>query len=417
MFVELGSAITDSNIGKLLKFDQDAGKQIFVLTVICYLIFQMDMESLIVAYVSCMVYVLMLLQNRGQAPPKKKVFPVDVPYDSSCYDEDEDEEPEKQQQQQRKQQQQQLRQHQKTPGQALPALEPDANTDTNLFLKTRLSQQVQKSRDVKSCDRIEHLSAVNIVANTTMGNNTMHTTKSGFSAVAADLSTASFETQSRLAWPPGLPYPLEPQVTLRSPLSSSPKPDDSQLPSSPEAVRLPPGLFEPKDEGQNQHVLPTEVEHLPSSGMETQPEGNEPSGTLASLGADVHPDGCIPCKFLVSRTGCKDGEKCIYCHAPHPDLNQGQRRRLMSRINRKKRQEEAANAQSLVDEQHVQAIQVNPSNGNSEDVQLSNFEGWYPSLDYNGHYDTWGMQIQPSQEQVKVYRSAKPRLSKNPALF
>merc|ERR1719389_246261 len=60
---------------------------------------------------------------------------------------------------------------------------------------------------------------------------------------------------------------------------------------------------------------------------------------LPSLGAKFHPEECIPCKFLVSRNGCKDGENCIYCHAPHPELNQGQRRRLMSRINRKKRQD------------------------------------------------------------------------------
>merc|ERR1719456_283293 len=111
--------------------------------------------------------------------------------------------------------------------------------------------------------------------------------------MSMDSAPVSFETQSLLAWPPGLPYPVEPQNTPQSPLPSSQKPGHGQLPSSPEPGCLPPGLCEPEDAGQNSHFLPPEVEQFPSSCNEPEPEGNEPPATLPSLGADVHPDGCI----------------------------------------------------------------------------------------------------------------------------
>lgn len=333
MFAELGAAMTTGR--KFLKSDCNAWSSILVASiVICLMIMQMDLESLIIAYISTGTLVLVL--RREHTFPKQ----------NHC-----------------------LWQH----GESQPFSKPYRQQQPKNVFNTRRSPPDREPHNSKPSDCIESLA----------DNEYLDFVKSGSSSASEDGSLSSSpESESELVWP------LEPkdEPKKRSPSAQLQTPS-SQLPATLSVLQAPSSTIEPTDyqyhsclefhpykfkEDDQRHFLldlyqcefkadPAFDE--PEFGPETnkalddepahgqlrlsleEPDVSNAFPALPSLGSKFHPEECIPCKFLVSRSGCKDGEACVYCHAPHPDLNQGQRRRLMSRINRKKRQEGVLNGQ------------------------------------------------------------------------
>lgn len=327
MFAELSSTITTGR--KLLKSDRETVSTLLFASILgCYIIIQMDLESLILAYMSTGAYLLVLC--REQTFPKK-TFSVDVCHRLWWCGEG----PGKSKPHIEQEKGQQYRTN------YIPAFESDESTCFDLVLNARRSPQVQTShlfelRDCKDC-----------LAAAEADNEHLDDVEAGFSSAAAygvllsrlDPTTKSGkearEVKSELAWP------LEPQET------------DDQCQSW---LELNACELKEDDQGHslldlNQYQYQSKEDSAFEDPAFEEPEMNKvPVAELAdgqlglpSLGAKFHPEECIPCKFLVSRNGCKDGEACVYCHAPHPELNQGQRRRLMSRINRKKRQDAMLN--------------------------------------------------------------------------
>eukprot|EP00928_Gymnodinium_smaydae_P089518 TRINITY_DN73479_c0_g1_i1.p1 TRINITY_DN73479_c0_g1~~TRINITY_DN73479_c0_g1_i1.p1 ORF type:complete len:201 (+),score=13.70 TRINITY_DN73479_c0_g1_i1:32-604(+) len=46
---------------------------------------------------------------------------------------------------------------------------------------------------------------------------------------------------------------------------------------------------------------------------------------VPSLGSVWHAEGrCLPCKYFLQNSGCKDGMSCAFCHLEHRGLSQGQ---------------------------------------------------------------------------------------------
>mmetsp|Transcript_77807 Transcript_77807/g.241796 ORF Transcript_77807/g.241796 Transcript_77807/m.241796 type:complete len:259 (+) Transcript_77807:111-887(+) len=52
---------------------------------------------------------------------------------------------------------------------------------------------------------------------------------------------------------------------------------------------------------------------------EEEEEGRVPNGGSYSAGSKLHDSGgCRPCHYVATKTGCKNGADCTFCHLDHP---------------------------------------------------------------------------------------------------
>eukprot|EP00928_Gymnodinium_smaydae_P018508 TRINITY_DN17041_c0_g1_i1.p1 TRINITY_DN17041_c0_g1~~TRINITY_DN17041_c0_g1_i1.p1 ORF type:complete len:365 (+),score=39.43 TRINITY_DN17041_c0_g1_i1:54-1148(+) len=73
----------------------------------------------------------------------------------------------------------------------------------------------------------------------------------------------------------------------------------------------------------------------------------EVSGSLTNAGAVWHAGGrCIPCKFFRSKSGCKGGLNCEFCHYPHQELSRSQLRSRFKQAHYKNGEANGASAAS-----------------------------------------------------------------------
>eukprot|EP00746_Dinoflagellata_sp_MGD_P008009 gnl/MRDRNA2_/MRDRNA2_115961_c0_seq1.p1 gnl/MRDRNA2_/MRDRNA2_115961_c0~~gnl/MRDRNA2_/MRDRNA2_115961_c0_seq1.p1 ORF type:complete len:392 (+),score=39.28 gnl/MRDRNA2_/MRDRNA2_115961_c0_seq1:63-1178(+) len=358
MFAELSTVMTEGR--KLLTYDHDA-VTLIILFSICLLIVQMDWESLIVAYISTGAYVL-VLQNlwRAQAPIEK-ACPVDGNYCSWRQRGD----------------QYVSKLHVSKLKQQSPAhtwmLAPVEANEKDLCAAGSCSPLVATHSpslclDVQSSPPPGLDSQGPVVSLSPKLEDDPRRCCTWVGDVPTDPVSClvpskpevqPFQTEGVQQKPFALTRGTWEGDAASDPLSFLVKPEvppfqsevipENLLPFHSELLAQPcqsekpqPNLpsLQPEVED-SQSGLPNHAACEANGANDANGENKEPD-TLASVGAGIHPSGCIPCKFLVSRSGCKDGNACVYCHAPHPDLNQGQRRRLMSRINRKKRMDECS---------------------------------------------------------------------------
>lgn len=354
MFAEASTKMTTGR--KHLMSDRDELSAIlFAAILICYVIIQMDLESLILAYMSVGAFALVLCREQTF---RKMDLSLDVCHRLWRRGEGQ------------RLSKPNIQQHQTR---IYPAIESDENGCINPTLNTMRSPQVHEPHAFK-LPRVECLAAMK------PDHDHFDVVKAGCLSASADgefsssleaESTWLLELQDEKAsckdtlWnrqaetlPPGLT-----QMIFNSPpgltqiVHSHPfQPSDDQCQSWFEF-----NVCKLKEVDQHHSLIdlircqpekdpalekPEASKAVGADPIDDQlccfleePAASKVPVALSSLGAKFHPQECIPCKFLVSRSGCKDGQACVYCHAPHPDLNQGQRRRLMSRINRKKRQD------------------------------------------------------------------------------
>merc|ERR1719387_492600 len=95
----------------------------------------------------------------------------------------------------------------------------------------------------------------------------------------------------------------------------------------------------PNNEPNDAHAYTADQEGPATPKMEKKTEHDmtlgmrDNEGTLTSVGSAGHPTDCTECQFFFfSRTGCKNGQDCKFCHAFHPRSKDKKNRRLQRRL-------------------------------------------------------------------------------------